>query len=146
MHKTSLAPQLSSCATAELGTATEWEARWSELQNTFVPPWCQAGLGLFSASQGSEHPPGLAHPLSHSSCQLGNIWAVENTSGVGMFRLPCSQSAPSCHDSQLCCLGWSATVRHSSSFSHPAHQAKAMLCWDRLYGPPHAQSQQLARN
>lgn len=132
MYKTNLAPQLSSRATAELGTGTEWEKRRSELQNTFVPPRCRASLGLFSASQGSEHPPGLAHPVSHSSCQLGNIWAVENTSGVRMFQLPRSQPALSCldsSDSQLCCLGWGAPFRHSSSFSHPAMSGKggAML-------------------
>lgn len=141
-YKTNLAPQLSSRTTAELGTGTEWEERRSELQNTFVPSRCWAGLGLFSASQGSEHPPGLAHPASHSSCQLGNIWAVENTSGIRMFQLPRSQPAPSCLDSidsLLRCLGWGTTVRHSSSFSCPARQAKAMLCQDRLYGPPRAE-------
>lgn len=102
-----------------------------ELQNTFVPPQCWAGLGLFSASQGSEHPPGLAHAASHSSCQLGNIWAMENASGVRMFQLPCSQPAPSCldsTDSRLCCLGWGATLRHSSSIFCPACQAKAISC------------------
>ena len=131
MYKTNLAPQLSSRAAAELGTGTEWEERRSELQNTFVPPRCQAGLGLFSASQGSEHPPGLAHPASHSLCQLGNIWTVENTSCIRMFQLPRSQPAPSrldSIDSWLRCLGWGAMVRHSSSFSSPARQAKAMPC------------------
>lgn len=138
MYKTNLAPQLSSRTTAELGTGTESEKRQSELQNTFVPPRCRAGLGLFSTSQGSEHPPGLAHPVSHSSCQPGNIWTVENTSGIRMFQLPRSQPAPSSLDSidsWLHCLGRGTTVRHSSSFSHPARQAKAMPCQDRLYGP-----------
>lgn len=119
MYKMNLTPQLSFCTAAEIGTEMEWEKRRSELQNTFVPLQCWAGLGLFSASQGSEHPPGLAHAASHSSCQLGNIWAMENTSGIRMFQLPCSQPAPSCLDSidsRLCCLGWGATLRHSSSF------------------------------
>lgn len=140
MYKTNLAPPLSSRATAELGTGTRWEKKGSELQNTFVPPQSWAGLGLFSASQGSEHPPGLAHAASPSSWQLGNIWPMENTSGRRMFQLPHSQPAPSCLESinsRLCCHGWSAIIRYSSSFSPSPHQAKAMLCWDRLYEPPH---------
>lgn len=142
MHKGNLAPQLCSRATAELGTGTEWEKRGSELQNTFVPPQCWAGLGLFSASQGSEHPPGLAHAASRSSCRLGNIWPMENTSGRRMFQLPHSQPAPSCLDSissQLYCCDWSAIIRYSSSFSHSPCQARAMLCLDRLYEPPHVE-------
>lgn len=142
MYKTNLAPPLSSRATAELGTGTQWEKRGSELQNTFVPPQSWAGLGLFSASQGSEHPLGLAHAASPNSWQLGNIWPMENTSGRRMFQLPRSQPAPSCLESinsQLCCHDWIAIIRYSSSFSPSAHQAKAMLCWDRLYEPPHVE-------
>lgn len=102
-----LAPQLNSCTTAKLGTGTEWEKRRSALQNTFVPPRCWPGLGLFSASQGSEHPRGLAHPASHNWWRLWNIWAVENALGIRMLRLPASQPAPGpalTADSQLCCL------------------------------------------
>lgn len=142
MYKMNLAPQLSSCTTAELGTGTKWEKRRSELQNTFVSPQCRPGLGLFSTSRGSEHPPGLAHPESLSSCQLGNIWAVENTSGIRMFQLPRSQPAPSCLDSidsRLRCLGQGTMAGPTISFSRSACQAKAMPCLDRLYGPPHVE-------
>lgn len=142
MYKINLAPQPSPCTTAELGTGTKWEKRRSELQNTFVFPQCRAGLGLFSTSQGPEHPPGLAHPVSLSSCQLGNIWAVENTSGIRMFQLPCSQPAPSCLDSidsGLCCLGQGTMAGDTISFSCPACQAKSMPCSDRLDGPSHVE-------
>jgi len=146
-----LAPQLSSRTTAELGTGTEWEKRRAELQNTFVPSQCRAGLGLFSASQGSEHPPGLAHPASHSSCQLGNIWAVENTSGRRMFHLPRSQPAPYCLDSidsWLCCLGQGAQLGTPAPFV--VLHVRQRLCHARRGCMDHhmrkAQSQQVALN
>lgn len=147
MYKTNLAPQLSSRTAAELGTGTEWEKRRSELQNTFVPPRCWAGLGLFSTSQGSEHPRGLTHPASHSSCQLGNIWAVENTSSIRMFQLPPSQPAPSCldsTDSRLRCLGRDTTA------PFPVLHVRQRLCCARTGCTDHheqkAQSRPLALN
>lgn len=87
MHKMNLAPQLSSCATAELGTGTEWEKRGSELGNTFVPPQCWAGLGLFSASQGSEHPPGVAY-AAHVNWGTSGQWKIQQAEECSSCPVP----------------------------------------------------------